>query len=73
MWQIYPQNTASVANQFGVEVEPNFNAVPSDNILTSTRNTDFTRWGFKPHWAKKPINLIDARYETLNEKPSFRE
>ena len=67
------RNTGSIASQFGVEVEPNFNAVPSDDILTITRNTDFMRWGFNPHWARKSINLINARYETLNEKPSFRE
>jgi putative SOS response-associated peptidase YedK len=67
------RNTESIASQFGLEVGPNFNAAPSDDILTITHQTDFMRWGFNPHWARKPINLINARYETLNEKPSFRE
>ena len=28
-------------------------------------------WGFSPYWAEKPFNLINARIETLFEKPSF--
>lgn len=32
-----------------------------------------TQWGYSPSWADKPMNLINARVETLNAKPSFRE
>ena len=35
--------------------------------------TTITRWGYTPSWADKPMNLINARVETLNAKPSFRE
>lgn len=28
-------------------------------------------WSFTPYWADKPFNLINARSETLNSKPSF--
>ena len=31
------------------------------------------RWGYSPSWAKKPFNLVNARQETLGEKPSFRQ
>ena len=30
-------------------------------------------WGLSPVWAKKPMNLINARIETLNQKPAFKE
>lgn len=33
------------------------------------------RWGFTPHWAKEDMGtkLINARAETIAEKPSFRD
>ena len=34
------------------------------------------RWGFVPHWYKTPTDgplLINARSETIHEKPAFRE
>lgn len=33
------------------------------------------RWGFTPHWSKEDMGakLINARAETITEKPSFRE
>lgn len=40
------------------------------------RSFDFMRWGFLPHWYKAPSDgplLINARSETLAEKPAFRE
>jgi putative SOS response-associated peptidase YedK len=35
----------------------------------------FLRWGFVPHWAKGEPDklLINARGETIGEKPSFRD
>ncbi|SVC32935.1 uncharacterized protein METZ01_LOCUS285789, partial [marine metagenome] len=30
------------------------------------------KWSYNPTWAKKPMNIINARSETLNEKPSFK-
>ena len=29
-------------------------------------------WSFSPTWAKTPMNLFNARAETLTEKPSFK-
>jgi len=44
---------------------------PSSERLLST-----LKWGLVPHWAKDPAignRMINARAETLSEKPSFRE
>ncbi len=47
-----------------------------DNGLDAAQpvyKTTITQWGYTPSWADKPMNLINARVETLNAKPSFRE
>ena len=59
---------------------PNFNVCPTDQIHV-VRGSDegrrlvSMRWGFLPHWYKAtdggPL-LINARAETLAEKPAFR-
>ena len=59
---------------------PNFNVCPTNQIhaVTSddgTRRLRPMRWGFIPHWAKSPTDgplLINARSETIAEKPAFR-
>ncbi|MEL6570864.1 MAG: SOS response-associated peptidase [Pseudomonadota bacterium] len=59
---------------------PNFNVCPTVQIpvVTSdggTRRLRPMRWGFIPHWYKKPNGgplLINARAETIAEKPAFR-
>lgn len=63
-------------------VKPCYNIAPGDNILAlrnhSTkvaRELVSIRWGLVPSWMKSPIKdhfLINARVESLNEKPSFR-
>lgn len=63
-----------VKNTFGVEVMPNFNIAPSQEVLIL--NKEFVlqkmKWSYSPTWSKKPFNLINARSETLHLKPSFR-
>ena len=61
--------------QFG----PRFNIAPSQPVLAipnDEKNTaDFFIWGLIPMWAKDPSignRLINARGETVAEKPSFR-
>ena len=59
---------------------PNYNVCPTVQIHTVTsdggaRRLRPMRWGFIPHWYKKlnggPL-LINARAETIAEKPAFR-
>lgn len=64
---------------FPPKYAPRFNVAPSQPILAipnDGRNAaDFFVWGLVPSWAKDPSignKLINARGETLAEKPSFR-
>ena len=61
-WNVAPQTDVPVATQVGVE---SHQEVP--------RHFRLMRWGFRPSWAKasnrEPIN---ARSETMLEKPMFR-
>ena len=61
-WNVAPQSFVPVATQTGVHGEAN---VP--------RHFRMMRWGFRPSWSKasnrEPIN---ARSETMHEKPMFR-
>lgn len=58
---------------------PRFNIAPSQPVLAIPNDdkfkADFFIWGLIPMWAKDPTigsRLINARGETLAEKPSFR-
>jgi putative SOS response-associated peptidase YedK len=74
-----------LAKEFGVaEVPPaeaNYNVAPAQNILAVRQAADgremtFFKWGLVPDWAKDAsvgARLINARSETVAEKPSFRE
>ena len=64
---------------FPPKFAPRFNIAPTQPILAipnDGRNAaDFFVWGLIPSWAKDPsigARLINARAETLAEKPSFR-
>lgn len=60
-----------------------FNAAPTQSLPLIRRGADgaarlsFVRWGLIPHWANDTAlsasPLINARLETVEEKPSFRE
>ncbi len=64
---------------FPDDVPPRFNIAPSQEIF-AIRNikdkvVDLLRWGLVPFWAKDPKignRMINARGETIAEKPSFR-
>ena len=58
---------------------PRFNVAPTQPVLAipnDDQNTaDFFVWGLIPMWAKDPSignRMINARAETLEEKPAFR-
>ena len=59
---------------------PNYNVCPTNQIHV-VHNSDgqrrlvAMRWGFLPRWYKTPLEgplLINARAETIAEKPAFR-
>lgn len=58
---------------------PRYNIAPSQPIAVikewPARSMDWMRWGLVPSWAKDPSigsKMINARSETVQEKPSFR-
>jgi putative SOS response-associated peptidase YedK len=63
------------------EVTSNFNVAPSQEILTiinynGENRLDKFHWGLVPFWAKDITignRMINARAESIAEKPSFRE
>ncbi|MCS7197202.1 MAG: SOS response-associated peptidase [Candidatus Bipolaricaulota bacterium] len=63
------------------QYKPRYNIAPMQEILAllsdaQGRRLEHLRWGLIPHWAKDPTiaqKLINARAETLWEKPSFRD
>ena len=63
-------------------LEPRFNIAPGQGIATihaseaDERAVVLRRWGLIPRWARDPrigSRLINARSETVAEKPSFRD
>lgn len=77
--------TQALATLFDLDsvpnLEPRYNIAPTQAVavvrLTPESRRQFTlmRWGLIPSWAKDPgigNSLINARSETLAEKPSFR-
>ncbi len=75
----------ATAALFGVndvpELKPRFNIAPTQSIAAvrlgseESREVALLRWGLVPFWAKDPSignRMINARAETVAEKPSFR-
>jgi len=83
----YAQRTdpKKLAKEFKVpdvpDVKPRYNIAPTQDILAvyeaaDGREMKFYKWGLVPSWAKDKsmgARLINARSETITEKPSFRE
>jgi putative SOS response-associated peptidase YedK len=75
-----------LARQFEVEIDksltPRYNIAPSQPILAirqdraNKRILDIMQWGLIPSWVKDlnswKSSLINARAETIGEKPSFK-
>lgn len=72
--QIFP------IDQSACEVTANYNVAPSQEIMAifnhrGENRLDKFHWGLVPFWAKDPSignRMINARAETIAEKPSFR-
>lgn len=57
---------------------PRYNIAPSQSVLAIVegeveREAALFQWGPIPSWSKEPKGFINARSETLEEKPSFSE
>src|ERR1043165_8050737 len=57
---------------------PRYNIAPTQNVLTvqqhgESRETTFLYWGLIPAWSKEPKGIINARVETIEQKPSFND
>lgn len=79
---------SELAQHFGVPVSqspvltPRYNVAPTQPVTAVRLNQDtgaraltFLTWGLIPSWAKDPgigSRMINARSETVTEKPSFR-
>lgn len=77
-------NGRVVQDDFGAvplpDLQPRFNICPTQVVPAviereGKRQATLFQWGLVPHWAKDPSigqKLVNARGETLAEKPSFR-
>ena len=72
---------ALFAADASIAVEPRYNIAPTQYLATIRGTADagrefvMLRWGLVPFWAKDPAigsRMINARAETVAEKPSFR-
>jgi putative SOS response-associated peptidase YedK len=73
-----------LAERFNValpeDIAPRFNVAPTDPVLAVTERSTgrellIARWGLVPHWAKDAkggARMINARAESLAEKPAYR-
>ena len=76
-------NIKTIAETFGVapniETSPRYNVAPTQEVVSILSNgsahLDWLQWGLIPSWAKDESigsKMINARAETLAEKPSFK-
>ena len=71
---------AVLDDSFADRVVPNYNVAPTTQILSIISEDDRrvlrrAHWGLLPSWSKdrsRAASMINARSETLTEKPSFR-
>jgi putative SOS response-associated peptidase YedK len=77
---------AVLAEGFEIEdypssLPPNYNVAPTQEVAAvveedDKRKLEMFHWGLIPSWAKDPAignKMINARAETVSEKPSFRK
>ena len=63
----------------GAELQPSHNVAPTSKVYVlaqdETQKVEVMTWGLVPSWSKdksRSASMINARSETLAEKPSFR-
>jgi len=87
VWKIYPEQVREmIAKAFQIDnvsdIKPRYNIAPTQSVLTvlqpsasANRQGKMLHWGLIPSWAKDRkmgSKLINARAETVAEKPAFR-
>src|SRR5690348_13825153 len=73
-------NTFKTAHSAKLDYKVRYNIAPTQSALVvrdtgDDRELQLMRWGLIPHWAKDTKiggRLINARAETVSEKPMFR-
>lgn len=60
------------------DVLPRYNIAPSQKVLVihqrdDQRHASYYQWGLIPAWSREAKGFINARAETLQDKPSFSE
>lgn len=66
------------ARNLDLPFEPRYNIAPSQNVLAifqraAEREARFLQWGLIPSWSKDGKGFINARSETIEDKPSFSD
>jgi len=78
---IYSKYRVRVPLKLRRQIRARYNIAPAQPVPVINRdrdnenNLEIMRWGLIPSWAKDPsigYKMINARSETVNEKPSFR-
>lgn len=74
--------TDKISSDYDINIQdlnlvPRFNIAPAQDIpvIVSPGKLMLLKWGLIPYWAKDPAvgsKLINARAETLEERPSFK-
>ena len=71
--------TQLALGQMPLDWEKRYNIAPSQDVATvpfaKSRDVVWMKWGLVPFWAKDPsigYKMINARAETVAEKPSYR-
>ena len=67
--------------EYPSSITPSYNIAPTQEVAAvieedENRKLEMLRWGLIPSWAKDPAignKMINARAETVSEKPSFRK
>ena len=67
--------------EYPSSITPNYNIAPTQEVAAvveedEKRKLEMFHWGLIPSWAKDPAignKMINARAETVSEKPSFRK
>ena len=68
-----------IVNTFDLDnIIPRYNIAPTQNVLAvverdEVREITSLQWGLIPFWSNEAKGFINARVETIEEKPTFKE